>query len=297
MSVFKLKEYLDAHQHLMEQSLKDHLKESTPSTPGRVVQAMEYSLMAGGKRLRPILCLAACQAVNGDTTKALRAASALEMIHTYSLIHDDLPAMDNDDLRRGHPTCHKAFDEATAVLAGDALLTAAFHLLAIDGTTSPSVALEVVRITATASGALGMVEGQMRDIEAEGCSLGIDALKRLHALKTGALICASVEIGAVLGGATAEERRALRYYADKLGLAFQVADDILNVEGDPLLMGKGVGTDAKLNKATYPSLLGLSESKAYAATLVDEAVGALAPFNERAKPLEALAYYSIQRRS
>ena len=219
------------------------------------------------------------------------------MIHTYSLIHDDLPAMDNDDLRRGRPTCHKAFDEATAVLAGDALLTAAFYLLAMDHTSSPSVALEVIRLTATASGALGMVEGQMRDIEAEGRTLDIDALKTLHGLKTGALICASVEVGAVLGGATTVERQALKRYADKLGLAFQVADDILNVEGDPLLMGKGVGTDAKLNKATYPSLLGLRESKAYAATLVDEAIAALAEFKERTKPLEALAYYSVQRRS
>jgi geranylgeranyl diphosphate synthase type II len=217
------------------------------------------------------------------------------MIHTYSLVHDDLPAMDNDDLRRGHPTCHKAFDEATAVLAGDALLTSAFHLLAMDRTSPASVVLEVIRIAADASGALGMIEGQMRDIEAEGHTVDLPALKELHGLKTGALICASVETGAVMGGATTRQREALRRYAGRIGLAFQVTDDILNVEGDPALMGKGVGTDAQLNKATYPSLMGLSESKAYATELVEDAVCSLSDFGERAHPLKALALYIVQR--
>ena len=296
MIAFDLKGYLETKRVVVESALEEHLQASTPPVRGRVGEAMAYSLMAGGKRIRPILCIAACEAVNGNADLALKAASALEMIHTYSLIHDDLPAMDNDDLRRGRATCHKAFDEATAVLAGDALLTSAFHLLAMDVGAPASVALEVVRILADASGSFGMIEGQMRDIEAEGHNLSLGKLKELHGLKTGALIRASVEAGAVIGGATDIERDALRHYADKLGLAFQVADDILNVEGDPALMGKGVGTDAMLNKATYPSLMGLSQSKAYAAELVREAVDALADFKEKAEPLEALANYSIQRR-
>lgn len=295
MSAFHLKGYLEERRHIVERALMEHLGASTPAVQGRVGRAMKYSLMAGGKRLRPILCMAACESVGGEPRDALNAASALEMIHTYSLVHDDLPAMDNDNLRRGHPTCHKAFDEATAVLAGDALLTSAFHLLAMDRTTPASIVLEVIRITAEASGALGMIEGQMRDIEAEGMTLDLPALRELHGLKTGALICASVETGAVMGGATVRQREALKRYAGKIGLAFQVTDDILNVEGDPDLMGKGVGTDAQLNKATYPSLMGLSESKAYATELVEDAVCSLFDFGEKAEPLKALALYIVQR--
>ncbi|BCS95776.1 farnesyl-diphosphate synthase [Desulfoluna limicola] len=295
MSAFNLKGYLEERRLIVERSLKEHLGASTPPVQGRVGKAMEYSLMAGGKRLRPVLCMAACESVGGDSGTALKTASALEMIHTYSLIHDDLPAMDNDDLRRGRPTCHKAFDEATAILAGDALVTSAFHLLAMDRTLPGEVALEVIRIIAEASGAFGMIEGQMRDIEAEGTPLDLEALKELHGLKTGALIRASVEAGAVMGGATSGERDALKRYADKIGLAFQVTDDILNVEGDPQLMGKGVGTDAQLNKATYPALMGLADSKAYATSLVEEAVFALSEFETRAEPLKALALYIVQR--
>jgi geranylgeranyl diphosphate synthase type II len=251
--------------------------------------------MAGGKRLRPILCMAACEAVGGSPDAVLKTACALEMIHTYSLVHDDLPAMDDDDFRRGRLTCHKAFDEATAVLAGDALLTAAFHLLSLDRALPADIALDVIRITAEASGAFGMIEGQMRDIESEGKALDLKALKNLHGLKTGALICAAVETGAVLGRATSGQRAALKRYAGKIGLAFQVTDDILNVEGDPDLMGKGVGTDAAHDKATYPSLMGLAESKGYAADLVQDAVGALSEFGINAEPLKALALYVIQR--
>lgn len=296
MNAFDLKGYLEGRRQLVEEALATHLDAVTPRVPGRVKEAMGYSLMAGGKRLRPILCLAACEAVGGEPGPALKAASALEMIHTYSLIHDDLPAMDNDDLRRGRPTCHKAFDEATAVLAGDALLTAAFHLLATTQSVSPTHLLEVIGLIAEASGALGMIEGQMRDMEAEGKALALADLRALHGLKTGALISASVEAGAVLGGATAFQRDALKRYAEKIGLAFQVTDDILNVEGDPELMGKGVGTDAQLNKATYPALMGLSESKAFAEGLVEEAVLALSDFNGGATPLNALARYIVQRR-
>lgn len=295
MSEFILNGYLEARRQIVENALEEHLCALTPPISGRVEKAMGYSLMAGGKRLRPILCMAACEAVGGTAQTALDTACALEMIHTYSLIHDDLPAMDDDDFRRGRPTCHKAFDEATAVLAGDALLTAAFHLLARASAPSASVALEAIRLIAEASGAFGMIEGQMRDIEAEGRPLDLDALRELHGLKTGALIRASVETGALLGGATAGQRGALRRYAEKIGLAFQVTDDILNVEGDPALMGKGVGTDAEHHKATYPSLMGLSESKAYAAELVDDAVCALIELEEKATPLKALALYVVRR--
>ncbi|WP_300670530.1 polyprenyl synthetase family protein [Desulfoluna sp.] len=295
MSAFALDGYLHARRHIVENALQESLNVSTPPVDGRVGQAMEYSLMAGGKRLRPILCMAACEAVGGQPDSVLKAACALEMIHTYSLVHDDLPAMDDDDFRRGRLTCHKAFDEATAVLAGDALLTSAFHLLSMEDTFPADLALDVIRMIAKASGSFGMIEGQMRDIEAEGKVLDLSALRALHGLKTGALICASVEAGAVLGGATPTQRAALKSYADKIGLAFQVADDILNVEGDPALMGKGVGTDAEHDKATYPSLMGLAESKAYAADLVKDALNALNDFGERAEPLKSLALYVIQR--
>jgi len=295
MSGFSLKGYLEERRIVVENALEGHLKALTPSVEARVAQAMGYSLMAGGKRLRPILCMAACEAVGGAPETAMKAACALEMIHTYSLVHDDLPAMDNDDFRRGRPTCHKAFDEATAVLAGDALLTSAFHLLALDRGPRAEVALDVIRIIADASGAFGMIEGQMRDIEAEGHALDLASLRELHGLKTGALIRASVESGAVLGNAANGEREALKHYAEKIGLAFQVTDDILNVEGDPDLMGKGVGTDAEHNKATYPSLMGLSESKIYAKELVEDAVSALAALDARANPLKALALYVVQR--
>jgi len=295
MSEFALKGYLEERRQIVEKALQENLNALTPSVQARVTKAMAYALMAGGKRLRPILCMAACEAVGEAPETAMKAACALEMIHTYSLVHDDLPAMDDDDFRRGHPTCHKAFDEATAVLAGDALLTSAFHLLTLDCGSRAAVSLDVIRIIAEASGAFGMIEGQMRDIEAEGRTLGLASLRELHGLKTGALIRASVESGAVLGGATTDEREALKRYAEKIGLAFQVTDDILNVEGDPDLMGKGVGTDAAHNKATYPSLMGLSESKAYAKGLVDDAVSALIGLGTRANPLKALALYVVQR--
>ena len=294
---FDLKPYLDEKRALVDESLKVYIEQTTPGAGGRISEAMAYSLMAGGKRLRPILCLAACEAVGGNCRLALPAAGALEMIHTYSLVHDDLPAMDNDDMRRGRPTCHKAFDEATAVLAGDALLTSAFHILSkADTRLSPEVQMEVLGVVSRASGAMGMIEGQMRDILAEGHPLTLDALKALHALKTGALIGASVESGAVVGGASQHERHALLTYAEKIGLAFQVVDDILNVEGDPLVMGKGVGTDEALNKATYPALMGLEPSRRYAQTLTDEAISALFPFAEQAAPLEALAKYVLTRK-
>jgi geranylgeranyl diphosphate synthase type II len=257
---------------------------------------MRYSVMAGGKRLRPNLCLAAAEAVGGKAENAMAAACALEMIHTYSLIHDDLPAMDNDRLRRGRPTCHIAFDEATAILAGDALLTLAFEIVAVDETCPAERRAEVIRILSGAAGAAGMVGGQMMDMLSEGRSLDRAELERLQRLKTGALIEAALACGAILAQGRADQVEALREYGRLVGLAFQVADDILNVEGDPSVMGKAAGTDLQRNKSCFPGVLGLEKSKEFAQNLVQRAVSALTGFDSGADPLRALARYVVERR-
>ena len=254
--------------------------------------------MAGSKRLRPILCLTATEAVGGKSENAMRAACALEMIHTYSLIHDDLPAMDNDDLRRGRPTCHLAFNEATAILAGDGLLTLAFQILSTNNFTNENQALKCFRVLhhiASAAGYEGMIEGQMRDIASEGIQLEIEALEKMHALKTGALIEASIHTGAVLGDGNQKQIEWLKIYAKNIGLAFQVVDDILDVEGDPAVMGKGVGTDHTRKKNTYPALMGIKESRAFARKLVNNALHALNYFDNKSDPLRAIAQYIIER--
>jgi len=256
-------------------------------------------LMAGGKRIRPVLCLAAAEAVGGKPQAVLPAACALEIVHTYSLIHDDLPAMDNDDLRRGKPTCHVAFDEATAILAGDALLTLAFQVLSsVQSTTGNQASgwLKVIHIISTAAGYRGMIRGQMLDMAAEGQHLRVDELKSMHALKTGALIEASLLCGALLAGARKRQMDILKTYARSIGLAFQVTDDILNVEGNPKIMGKAVGTDELREKSTYPAILGLERSRQFAKNLVDEALQALEDFDKKADPLRALATYIIDRK-
>ncbi len=233
--------------------------------PSRLSDAMRYSLLAGGKRLRPVLCLAVARACADDraeeiTEAVLPFAAGLEMIHTYSLIHDDLPAMDDDDLRRGHPTCHKAFDEATAILAGDALLTNAFsHMTRAD--VPASALLEAVRLTAEAAGAAGMAGGQMLDLEGEGKKLSLEELRVLNEKKTGALLFNACECGAVLAGASPEQRIAARRYGSELGIAFQITDDILDVVGDEATVGKEVRHDAESNKATWPSLVGLEKAR------------------------------------
>lgn len=295
--MFDLKLYLDNRRRLLNRSLEEILQRVAPA--GRLRDAMRYSLMAGGKRLRPVLCCAAAEAVGGSAADAVEAACALEMIHTYSLIHDDLPAMDDDALRRGQPTCHVAFDEATAILAGDALLTLAFDTLLSAGAAQPhrarqwlSAGLNIAR----ASGCRGMVEGQMQDMAAEEAPLALDQLRQMHALKTGALIEAATTSGAILGGADARQVGYLHAYARNIGLAFQVTDDILNVEGDPQLMGKAVGTDEARCKSTYPGLMGLTESKVFAGRLIDEARAALAPFGEQAAALAAIADYILERK-
>ena len=265
---------------------------------GQIREAMQFSLSAGGKRVRPILCLAAAEAVGGNPVDLLPVASAIELLHTYSLIHDDLPAMDDDNLRRGKPTLHVQFDEATAILAGDALLTLAFEILSdsdyvLPG--KPNESLQIIHKIAHAAGWVGMIDGQMLDIVSEGSHLGLNDIKTLHKKKTGALIEASVFSGALLGGADSDQISALNHYANNIGLAFQVADDILNVIGDPKKMGKAVGTDADRDKNTFPSVMGLADSQAYAGQLIEKALHAIESFDKKAEPLRASARYIIER--
>lgn len=295
MNSFDLKSYLSSKREQINQAL-DSIFSNTSS---KIVKAMKYSLMAGGKRIRPVLCLAAAETVGRQSQDVIRAACALEMIHTYSLIHDDLPAMDNDDMRRGHPTCHVAFDEATAVLAGDALLTLAFEMLSsIEFIQDNNVLnwLRVIHTISTAAGYKGMIEGQMLDIAGEGHVLSLKDLESMHALKTGALIEASVTVGAIIGKGSIDQVQHLKTYAKNIGLAFQVADDLLDVEGDPNIMGKNVGSDQARSKSTYPALLGIEQSKQFAKKLVNNALKALDYFDNKAHPLRAIANYIVDRK-
>ncbi len=295
--MFDLSAYIKNKNQKINVALEKILHDSQPSEP--IVQAMKYSLMAGGKRIRPVLCLAAAEAVGGKPQTVLLAACALEIVHTYSLIHDDLPAMDNDDLRRGKPTCHVAFDEATAILAGDALLTLAFQVLSsvqFTGENQASGWLKVIHIISTAAGYQGMIRGQMLDMASEGQHLTVDELKSMHALKTGALIEASLVCGALLADARKHQLEILKTYAQNIGLAFQVTDDILNVEGNPKEMGKAVGTDQLREKSTYPAILGLETSRQFAKNLVEKALQALEVFDKKAEPLRGLATYIIDRK-
>jgi len=297
MHSFDLNSYLLSKRKQVDREIDKIIDQTTNSSV--IVSAMRHSLMAEGKRIRPILCIAASQAVSGETEDVIRVACALEMIHTYSLIHDDLPALDNDDLRRGRPTCHIAFDEATAILTGDALLTLAFEVLSSIEPNSKNNALKwlrVINIIAKASGYKGMIEGQIKDIASEGNPLGLEDLEQMHALKTGALIEASIITGAILGNGSFEQIEQLDIYAKNIGLAFQVIDDILNVEGDPAVMGKNVGTDQVREKSTYPSILGIEKSKEFAKNLVNNALQALDYFDNKSDPLRAIAHYIIDRK-
>ena len=303
--VFHLDSFLAEHQALVNTHLQKILQ--VLDSDRELVQAMTHSLMAGGKRLRPVLALAAARACGRDAALALPAACALEMIHTYSLIHDDLPAMDDDDLRRGKPTCHKKFGEATAMLAGDALLTHAFTILArphglFDRFPEPQNLLDLVAVISRAAGVNGMVEGQMLDMQSarEKKDKGnkprlLHHLKNMHALKTGQMILASVVSGAVSVNAPDRLRRPLETYASHAGLAFQVMDDILNVQGDPEKMGKTAGSDILKDKLTFPAVMGLDQSRAYAKKLTDQAIDALDRFDGKADPLRAIAGYVINR--
>jgi geranylgeranyl diphosphate synthase type II len=294
-----LKAYLEERRGLVNRALQVYL----PAVRGpafRAVEAMYYSLFAGGKRLRPILCIAAAEAVGGDPGEVLVAACALEMIHTYSLIHDDLPAMDDDDLRRGKPTCHKQFDEATAILAGDGLLTEAFHILAAAAPRyegREAVLLEVTELLARSAGYRGMVGGQMLDLQAEGRKITLKELETVHRMKTGALLTASCRMGALLGGGNRQEVTILTGYGEKFGLAFQVTDDLLDVEGETAEMGKPAGSDERRGKATYPALLGVAAARQWAQALVDHAVRDLEPLGAAAEPLAEIARYLLVRRA
>jgi geranylgeranyl diphosphate synthase type II len=294
----ELKAYLEQKREGVEAALARVFPE--PGGPaGDVVKAMRYSLFAGGKRLRPILCIAGAEAVGGEGQDVMPVACALELIHTYSLIHDDLPAMDNDDLRRGKPTNHKVFGEAVAMLAGDGLLTEAFHQMTSMKASKevPAEALlRVIRIVAEASGYEGMVGGQVTDIQSQGKALEPRVVEFIHTHKTGALIAASVTSGAILGGGTAAELNAIKRYGENVGLAFQVADDILDIEGDSAKMGKTAGGDAQKKKVTYPSVFGLARSREAQKELVHQAIHFLKTFDHKADPLRQIAFYIIERK-
>ena len=267
--------------------------------PPTIHEAMRYSVFAGGKRLRPMLALFGCEAVGGKLEDAMPAAVALELIHTYSLVHDDLPAMDDDDFRRGRPTCHKVYGEAVAVLAGDALLTHAFQVLTDPTATGvPAVRrLQIIAEISAAAGSLGMVGGQTMDIQAEGKALDPTTLLTLHSKKTGALLRASLRVGGLAGGADDAAMASLTRYGERLGLAFQIVDDILDIEGSSVEMGKTAGSDMRKHKATYPAVFGLEASRQEAARLLAEACEAVFPLGGGATTLLALADFVGRRRS
>jgi geranylgeranyl diphosphate synthase type II len=294
-----LKNYLRNRAGVVDQALERWLP-GKDVLPQSLHQSMRYSVFAGGKRLRPILMIAACEAVGGQARQVLHAACAMEMIHTYSLVHDDLPAMDDDDFRRGQPTNHKVYGEATAILAGDALLTEAFRLLAdaeATRTLPPARVVEVIELVARYAGSQGMVGGQVVDMESEGQEIDFPTLEYIHTHKTGGLILASVQVGAILGGASEEQIAAIKRFGGAAGLAFQIADDILDVVGDRESLGKDVGSDQARGKATYPAQLGLDEARQRADELCAIAVAALSPLGKPAEVLQELARYIVKRNS
>jgi geranylgeranyl diphosphate synthase type II len=300
-----IKKYLQEKKMIVDSALERYFP-NPPEGEGEVKpsnslhKAIRHSLLDGGKRIRPILSIAAFEAVGGKGDHILPFACALEMIHTYSLIHDDLPAMDNDDTRRGKPTCHKMFGEAIGILAGDGLLTEAFKLMTVrstwdDPSNDKALILDVVHEIAQAAGISGMVGGQVADIESEGKEVDLPVLQYIHTHKTGAMILASIRVGARLGGAGEETLRAFTRYGERIGLAFQIIDDILNVEGKAIALGKCTGTDLSRGKATYPTLLGLEESKRRATELLQLAVESLKPYGPGADPLREIARFIIAR--
>jgi farnesyl diphosphate synthase len=292
------------------EALLDRLLSREPAAgelerPGRLLDAMRYAGLGGGKRFRPFLVTETARLFNAPPRGALMVAAALECVHCYSLVHDDLPAMDDDALRRGRPTVHKAFDEATAILAGDGLLTFAFDILAREQThKNPAIRVQLIAALARAAGIGGMAGGQMLDLAAEGrftkngrAQLGVEEVRRLQAMKTGALLQFACVGGALLGSADRKNRAALERYGAVIGEAFQIADDLLDIEGDAATVGKATGKDAAAHKATFVSLLGVAPARARLKTLVSEAEAALKPFGERAKVLIAAAHFVAERRN
>ncbi len=299
MVALDLKEHLKEKKRLVDKFLDDYLPKADVH-PKALHEAMRYSLFAGGKRVRPILCIASCEAVGGDIDTVMPVASAIELIHTYSLIHDDLPAMDNDDYRRGRPTNHKMYGEAIAILAGDALLTLAFDLLSDKGLNkrldSDSL-LSIIKRLSSASGSAGMVGGQAADIQASGKEVNLPEVEYIHIHKTGALIRASVCIGAIAGNASKDALSALTRYGEAIGLAFQIADDVLDIEGSKDEIGKDVGSDIAKEKVTYPSVIGISESKKLAKGLIDKSIEAISTLGDKAEPLREIARYIVERKN
>lgn len=275
----------------------DSLLPPESARPSSIHQAMRYSVFAGGKRIRPILCLEAARIFKADVRPVLHPACAIEFIHTYSLIHDDLPALDNDDLRRGKPTCHKKFGEATAILAGDALLTLAFETIAATPANAERRAAMVTEIASAAGTIDGMVGGQVADLEAEGRQIVPETLEYIHRSKTAALIRASISSGALCAGADSEDVARLRRFGDTIGWAFQVTDDILDVEESSAALGKTAGKDIAQQKATYPAVYGLKKSHEIATDLASRAVAELAPYAEKAARLREIAEYLVIRRA
>lgn len=291
-------QYLERKRNEVDRFL-DSVIPSATTPPATLHEAMRYSLFAGGKRIRPILAIAAAEAVGSPSNAILPIACSLELIHTYSLIHDDLPAMDNDDFRRGKPTNHKVYGEAMAILAGDALLTLAFELCSRTDLTDglpPARQVQIIRELAYGSGNLGMVGGQVLDIQAENKDIDLATLQNIHRHKTGMLIRAAVRIGAIAAGATPVQLESLTQYAEDVGLAFQIADDVLNVTGTREELGKDANTDAKRGKKTYPTFCGVDGAKKLAEECVQRAIGQLTAFDAKADPLRELARYITSRR-
>ncbi|HUL01080.1 MAG TPA: farnesyl diphosphate synthase [Nitrospirota bacterium] len=292
-----IKSYLTKKKEIVDEAL-DKLVPPAKSFPPSVHEAIRYSLFAGGKRVRPILAIAAAEALGARTKELLPLAGALELIHTYSLIHDDLPAMDNDDFRRGRPTCHKVYGDAIAILAGDGLLNMAFEVLSDARRTnfvSANRLLVIIKEIATASGVFGMVGGQVIDMESEGRDIDFPTLEYIHTHKTGALIRAAVRVGALYARAGKARFTVLSRYGEMIGLAFQIADDILDIIGTREEIGKDVGSDLKKDKKTFPSFYGLDESRRRAVEVVDKAIDSLKDFDRKADPLRELAKYIINR--
>ena len=296
---------MDIHQYLDQQRdrIDRYLNQSLPNTlsdPEKLYESMRYSLLAGGKRIRPILTIATAQAIGYDNDEMLPFAASLEFVHTYSLIHDDLPAMDNDDYRRGRLTNHKVYGDGMAILAGDALLTMAFELCSqsMNGqTVTADQQLKIVRELAFGSGRQGMVAGQVMDIQAENQEVDLAHLKKIHSHKTGQLIRAAVRIGGIIGGASSTQLESLTGYAEDIGLAFQIADDVLNMVGTREELGKDPGTDVQRGKQTYPSFFGIEGARQLSEDCIDRAIAQLESFDQQAEPLRNIARYIIKRRT
>ncbi len=296
-------DFLLASKEQVDRQLADFATGQTPTSPGldgelnAITRASQYALTNGGKRIRPLLVYASAYALDWNTpgTQLDHVACALEFIHSYSLVHDDLPAMDDDDLRRGRPSCHKAFDEATAILAGDGLQARAFELLADAPGLSADQKVQMIKVLAAAAGPRGMVGGQFIDIRATDSDMTLEQLRAMHSLKTGALIRAALALGGIAAGASEQQLSALDDYGTHIGLAFQVVDDILDVEGDTKTLGKTRGKDSEANKPTYVKLLGLAGAKAEARSLLEQGLHALEDFGESADLLREMARYIVER--